>query len=93
MDGEPTRALILAQRCVYPEAVRFDEKTRRAFYRKESQGARQNCGTFREAFPQVGGYRSPDDSEGKDQRLVAITFGGSDQNVMANHGGMQASGN
>lgn len=27
MDGEPTRALILAQRCVYPEAVMFDEKT------------------------------------------------------------------
>lgn len=73
--------------------VRFDEKTGQLSIEKNGKVVAKTAARLEKRSRKAAGIEVQTILEGMDQRLVGIAFGGSDQNVLVNQGGMQAGGN
>lgn len=72
--------------------VRFDEKTGELSFEKDGKVAAKAPARLEKRFRKAAGTEVQLSLDGMDRRLVAITFGGSDQNVVVNQTGMLAGG-
>ncbi|MGH9966738.1 MAG: hypothetical protein ACREBG_02730 [Pyrinomonadaceae bacterium] len=73
--------------------VRFDEETGELSVEKDGKLVAKTPARLENRFRKAGGTEVQTSPEGRDQRLVAITFGGSNQNIVVNQDGMEAAGN
>ena len=73
--------------------VRFDEKTGELSIKKDGKVVAKAAARLEKRFRKAAGNEVQTTLDGMDQRLVAITFGGSDQNVVVNQAGMLAGSN
>src|SRR5258705_13979024 len=72
--------------------VRFDEKTGDLSIEKDGKVVAKAAARLEKRLRKATGPEVQMILDGMDQRLVAITFGGSDQNVVVNEAGMLAGG-
>lgn len=72
--------------------VRFDEKTGELSIEKDGKVVVKAAARLEKRFRKATGPEVQMILDGMDRRLVAITFGGSDQNVVVNQSGMLAGG-
>jgi hypothetical protein len=73
--------------------VRFDEKTGELTVAKDGKVVAKTVARLEKRFRKAAGNEVQTSPAGMEQRLVAITFGGSNQNIVVNQDGMQAAGN
>jgi endonuclease YncB( thermonuclease family) len=73
--------------------VRFDEKTGELTFAKDGKVVAKAAARLEKRFRKAGGNEAQTSPAGMEQRLVAITFSGSSQNIVLNQDGMQAAGN
>lgn len=73
--------------------VTFDEKTGELLVQKHGKVVIKTSARLEKRDRKAAVSEVHTTLEGVDQRLVAITFSGTDQNVVVNRGNMQASGN
>ena len=73
--------------------VRFDEKTGELTVAKDGKVVAKTVARFEKRFRKPAGNEVQTSLAGMEQRLVAITFGGSNQNIVVTQDGMQAAGN
>lgn len=64
--------------------VRFDEKTGELSVEKNGKVIAKTAARFEKRYNKAAGTEVQTSLEGMDQRLVAITFSGSDQNIVVN---------
>jgi len=72
--------------------VRFDEKTGDLSIEKDGKVVAKAAARLEKRLRKATGPEVQMILDGMDQRLVAITFGGSDQNVVVNQAGILAGG-
>ena len=72
--------------------VKFDEKTGELSIEKDGKVAAKAPARLEKRFRKAAGTEVQLSLDGMDRRLVAITFGGSDQNVVVNQTAMLAGG-
>ena len=73
--------------------VRFDEKTGQLTVAKDGKVVVKATARFERRFRKAGSNEAQTSPAGMEQRLVAITFSGSNQNIVVNQDGMQSAGN
>ena len=73
--------------------VRFDEKTGELTVAKDGKVVARTVARLKMRLRKAAGNEVQTSPAGMEQRLVAITFGGSNQNIVVNQDGMQAAGN
>jgi hypothetical protein len=73
--------------------VRFDEKTGELTVAKDGKVVAKTAARLEKRFRKPAGNEVQTSPAGMEQILVAITFGGSNQNIVVNQDGMQAAGN
>jgi len=64
--------------------VRFDEKTGELSVERNGKVIAKTTARFEKRYRRAAGAEVQTSLEGMDQRLVAITFSGSDQNIVVN---------
>ena len=64
--------------------VRFDEKTGELSVKKSGKVIAKTAARFEKRYLKAAGTEVQTSREGMDQRLVAITLSGSDQNIVVN---------
>ena len=73
--------------------VKFEEKTGELTIAKDGKVVAKAAGRLEQRFRKAGGNEAQTSPAGMGQKLVAITFSGSNQNIVVNQDGMQAAGN